>query len=72
MIPAAYSVLEFCAAHSISRAHLYNLIRRGEGPTLMHAGKRTLVSAEAAAAWRSRMEGAARSSAGARSGGLRR
>jgi hypothetical protein len=59
MITAAYSVAEFCSAHGISRAHLYNLWRRDEGPTWFKAGKRTLVSAEAAAAWRRRMESAA-------------
>jgi predicted DNA-binding transcriptional regulator AlpA len=53
---AAYSVLEFCKAHGISRAHLYNLLKRGEGPTVMKVGKRTLVSDEAAAAWRRHME----------------
>jgi predicted site-specific integrase-resolvase len=53
---AAYSVAEFCQVHRISRAHLYNLIKRGMGPALMKAGKRTLVSEEAATAWRRRME----------------
>jgi hypothetical protein len=58
---AAYSVVEFCRAHRISRAHLYNLINRGDGPTLMKVGKRTLVSGEAALAWRKRMEIASQS-----------
>jgi hypothetical protein len=56
MMTAAYSVSEFCNAHRISRAHLYNLWRRGEGPARMSAGRRRLVSVEAAALWRQQME----------------
>jgi predicted DNA-binding transcriptional regulator AlpA len=52
----ATSIADFCTAHSISRAHLYNLMKRGQGPTVMKAGKRTLISNEAAAAWRRAME----------------
>lgn len=52
----AFTVLEFCAAFRISRAHLYNLIGRGEGPTLLKAGRRTLISGESAAQWARRME----------------
>jgi predicted DNA-binding transcriptional regulator AlpA len=53
---AAYSIVEFARAHSMSRAHVYNLMRDGLGPRVMRAGRRTLVSAEAAADWRRRME----------------
>lgn len=60
MDAAAYSIGEFCKAHRISRAHLYNLIKRGEGPTLFRVGRRVLVSNEAAIAWRQRMEVAAK------------
>jgi hypothetical protein len=56
MLTAAYTIPEFCAAHRISKAHFYNLCARGHGPAVMSAGKRRLVSAEAAAAWRQRME----------------
>lgn len=52
----ATSIAEFCKAHGISRAHFYNLLKRGQGPTIMKAGKRSLVSEEAAAAWRRAME----------------
>lgn len=52
----ALSVSEFCAAHGVSRDTFYQLIRRGEGPTVMRVGRRTLVSVEAAAEWRRRME----------------
>ena len=34
--PAAYNVASFCRAHGISRAHFYNLCRRGEGPRIMN------------------------------------
>lgn len=54
----AYSVAEFCAAHGISRATFYNLLKRGLGPRIMKLGSRTLISTEAAAEWRQRMEAA--------------
>jgi hypothetical protein len=52
----APSIAEFCRAHGVSRAFVYALLKRGEGPTIMKAGRRTLVSVEAAAEWRRRME----------------
>jgi hypothetical protein len=55
----AYSIAEFCRAHRVSRAFFYVLRKRGEGPTVMKVGKRTLVSAGAAKDWRERMERAA-------------
>jgi len=55
----AYSVREFCAGNKISKSHLYALIRDGLGPRLMRVGGRVLISHEAAAEWRRRMEGAA-------------
>ena len=54
--PLAFSIAEFCRRHGISRAHFYNLSKSGQGPALMRVGRRTLVSAEAAAEWRRRME----------------
>jgi len=56
MPTAAYSIAEFCRAHRVSRAFFYVLLKRGEGPTVMKVGKRTLVSDEAAKDWRRRME----------------
>lgn len=56
MHAGANSVLLFCKTHGISRATFYNLMKRGEGPIVMRVGRRTLVSDEAAAAWRRRME----------------
>jgi hypothetical protein len=55
-IRVANHVDGFCREHGISRAHFYNLLRRGDGPAIMKVGRRTLISAEAAAEWRKRME----------------
>ena len=52
----AYSVDEFCHMHNLCRATLYNLWKRGTGPTPMKVGGRTLISVEAAEAWRRQME----------------
>jgi predicted DNA-binding transcriptional regulator AlpA len=52
----ALSVDEFCHAHGLCRASFYNLLKNGTGPATMKVGGRTLVSIEAAAAWRRRME----------------
>lgn len=54
----AYSVDLFCKRHGISRAYLYLMWRRGEGPAFMQLGARRLISREAAADWRRRTESA--------------
>jgi predicted DNA-binding transcriptional regulator AlpA len=54
----AYSIEEFCKSHRISRGTFYNLLKAGHAPTIMKVGARTLVSAEAAAEWRRKMEAA--------------
>jgi len=59
MPTGAYSIAEFCHAHRLSIAFFYVLQKRGEGPTVMKVGKRTLVADEAARHWRERMESAA-------------
>jgi predicted DNA-binding transcriptional regulator AlpA len=56
MQQAAYSVTQFCAAHGIARTTLYELFRQKRGPRTMKVGRRVLISAEAAADWRKRME----------------
>lgn len=48
----AYSVHDFCERHGISRAYLYLLWRRGEGPRFMQVGARRLISKEAGADFR--------------------
>ena len=56
-ITAAYTVEEFCRAHGgISKVFFYELLKRGRGPRTMLVGRRRLISAEAAAAWRAQME----------------
>lgn len=55
--PSALGVANFCTRHGISRALLYKLWKRGEGPTRLKIGRRTLITVEAAAEWRKRMEG---------------
>jgi predicted DNA-binding transcriptional regulator AlpA len=52
----AYSVHEFCKAHGISRAHFYNLKKRGLAPKTFVAGRRRLVADQSAADWRRSME----------------
>jgi hypothetical protein len=53
--PVPNHVNGFCREHGISRAHFYNLLKRGDGPVIMKVGRRTLISTEAAAEWRRRM-----------------
>jgi hypothetical protein len=53
----ALSVAEFCRSHGISRGLFYLALRDGLGPRLMRLRGRVLISAEAAAEWRGRMEG---------------
>jgi hypothetical protein len=59
MPTGAYSIVEFCRAHRVSRAFFYVLLKRGDAPKVMTVGRRRLVSDEAAKDWRQRMEGTA-------------
>ena len=52
----ALSIDDFCAEHSLSRSLYYKMRKAGTGPIEMKVGARTLLSVEAAAAWRRRME----------------
>lgn len=52
----SFSIKEFCELHAISRSFFYVLREKGEAPRLMKVGRRTLISAEAAAEWRRTME----------------
>jgi predicted DNA-binding transcriptional regulator AlpA len=61
MSKKACSILDFCKEHAISRAHFYNLVKRGLAPRTLRVGRRRLVSDEAAAEWRRMMEAPAAS-----------
>ena len=54
--PMAYSIRQFCQAHSISVDTYFRLQRANGGPATMKVGGRTLISVEAAAAWRRERE----------------
>ena len=52
LIQPIYTVTEFCSQNRISRSLLYKLLKQGQGPRIMKVGKRTLITSEAAEAWR--------------------
>lgn len=52
----AFDVSSFCSHHGISRAKFYQLLQQGLAPKTFRVGRRRLVSAEAAKAWRAEME----------------
>ena len=54
--PVAFTVKEFCAAHRISVSYYYELKKLGRAPREIMLGTRRIISAEAAAEWRRRME----------------
>jgi hypothetical protein len=60
----AHTVDEFCRSHRISRGTFYNELKAGRGPRIMKVGSRTLVSEEAGAEWRRRIENATNKVAG--------
>ena len=51
----------------MSRACFYKLLKDDRGPAVMKVGRRTIISAEAAASWRRRMETSGVEKAGAES-----
>lgn len=51
----AYPIPEFCTRHGFSRATYYNL-PADQRPREMRVGARVLISREASAEWRRRME----------------
>ena len=52
----ALTIVEWCQAHGISRATFYKLVSAGLAPRRMRVGRRVLISREAAAEWRRKME----------------
>ena len=55
VVPAMYSIAEFCAAHRIGRAYYYELLKQNRAPRITRLGTRRLISMEDAAAWRTAM-----------------
>ncbi len=54
--PTTQTVNDFCAANNISRSMFYKLLREGNAPRIMKVGRKTLISADSAEAWRQAME----------------
>jgi predicted DNA-binding transcriptional regulator AlpA len=59
----AYSILEFCQRHGLSRSAFYNAVKAQQGPRLMKVGNRVMISRESAEQWRREREIAAPQSA---------
>jgi hypothetical protein len=55
----AFSIRSFCKRHEISESFFHKLRALGLAPAIMKVGARTLISREAAAAWRRQREAAA-------------
>ena len=53
---ACFTVAEFCDAHRISRAKLYQLWKAGIGPRVLRVGAKVIITCEAAAEWRRERE----------------
>ncbi len=60
-----FSVAQFCSTYAVSRAILYQLLKAGAGPAIFKLGRKTLISREAAEAWRRGLEAASKPRAAA-------
>jgi hypothetical protein len=60
----AFTIREFCDLFRISEASFYRMQNRGDGPETMLVGGRTLISRQAAEAWRLAREKAQREKRG--------
>lgn len=58
----AYRIVEFCAAHGVSRAKYYQLKNLGLGPHETDAGGVIIITEEDAARWRKQRSAASRKS----------
>ncbi|MCC7203113.1 MAG: hypothetical protein IT393_10700 [Nitrospirae bacterium] len=52
----AFTISDFCESHKISRAFFYQLVKAGKGPLIIRLGSKRLVTKEAAAEWRRKLE----------------
>jgi len=59
----ASTIDQFCSDHGFSRAKLYGLWSKGKGPRFFKVGTRILISEEAAAEWRHKLEAEAAATA---------
>ena len=50
------TIREFCQRHRLPPAMYFKLQKEGRGPRVMHLGRHVVISREAAAQWRKRME----------------
>jgi hypothetical protein len=48
----AFTIAEFCEAHRVSRSWLYDEWKAGRGPRVKKIGSKNIITAEAAAEWR--------------------
>jgi hypothetical protein len=59
----AYRIVEFCAAHGMSRSKFYELLKLGLGPHVTDIDGVKIVTKEDAAVWRKQSSAASRKSA---------
>ena len=52
----AFSIVEFCRRHEISRSTFYNLRKIGQGPRETRIMRRIVITRASAAAWLKRQE----------------
>ena len=64
-----YSVAKFCQLHGVSKTTFYQLLRERKAPAVFRIGRRTLISAEAAADWRRSLESATAQEPATKNGG---
>lgn len=50
------TVIQFCEANGISHTLFYELLKKGKGPRIIKAGRKTLIGYEAEIDWRATME----------------
>jgi hypothetical protein len=62
----AYRIVEFCAAHGVSRAKFYELLKLGLGPLVTDVDGVKIITQEDAALWRKQRSAASRKSSVAR------
>lgn len=54
--PLAFTVPEFCRVHNLSTSGYYELKKEGLTPKEIRLGRKVIITTEAAANWRRKME----------------